>query len=354
MHRFRGIGTYVRGLARRLREQKNIPIEFWGWQGDEPFAVDPPHTALWLPRFRMPEYRGAWVFAQLAMRRRASRSGVRVVHFTDPEALVQLRAHAILATVYDLIPMREGVSPRRVFTWLGYRSYLRALRRVKKMFAISEETARDLETMMGINPSRVVVVRPGVDIPSEQDASRRPERGPYFLFIGGPNPNKNLSVLVDAMALCTDLDEELVVTGQWLPGQLAALRTRLAAQGLVSRVHHLGYVATAELPGLMRHATALVIPSLHEGFGLPVAEGLAAGAVVIHSDIPVMDEISAGSALLFDPRSPEALAVRLREVSRDHQVRDRLRDAGRARALRLTWDDALEATLATYEAELAR
>ena len=352
-HRFRGIGTYVRGLAERLRDQKDLPIEFWGWQGDEPFAVDAPHTTLWLPRMRMPEYRGAWIFAPLAMRRRAAQSRVRAVHVTDPEALVNLGRHTVLTTVYDLIPLREGVSPRRVFAWLGYRRYLRALRRVPKMFAISEETARDLERLMGIGPPRVVVARPGVAMPGEEDALRRRER-PYFLFIGGPNPNKNLSVLIDAMALCTDVAEELVVTGQWLPGQLASLQARLAAMGLEGRVHHLGYVPAADLPGLMRHATAMVIPSLHEGFGLPVAEGLAAGAVVVHSDIPVMEEISAGAALMFDPRSPEALAARLREVSRDQQLRHRLRGAGRSRAVQLTWDAAVEVTLATYEAELRR
>src|SRR5689334_1218360 len=98
-HRFRGIGTYVRGLAGRLAAQSEVPIEFWGWGGEVPLMVRPPHSALWLSRPPMPEYRGAWLFAQLAMRRRARRSGAGAVHMTDPDALVQLAGRHVLATV---------------------------------------------------------------------------------------------------------------------------------------------------------------------------------------------------------------------------------------------------------------
>src|SRR6202521_4893497 len=70
-HRYRGIGTYVRGLASRLVAQTEIPIEFWGWTGDGQLEVPPPHRAVWLPKRPTPQYRGAWIFAQLALRQRA-------------------------------------------------------------------------------------------------------------------------------------------------------------------------------------------------------------------------------------------------------------------------------------------
>jgi alpha-1,3-rhamnosyl/mannosyltransferase len=111
-------------------------------------------------------------------------------------------------------------------------------------------------------------------------------------------------------------------------------------------------VPDAELAALMRGATALVVPSRYEGFGLPVGEGLAAGAVVVHSRIPVLDEVSAGAALTFGPESAEELAAALRQAASDTRLTGELRQRGIKRAAELTWDAALEATLDAYRTTL--
>jgi glycosyltransferase involved in cell wall biosynthesis len=350
-HRYRGIGTYVRGLAQRLVDQTDIPIEFWGWADDEPFDAPPPHRELWLPRFPMPRYRAAWFFAQTAMRRRARQSKVAAVHVTDPDALTPLKGKDLLATVYDLIPLREGVSPRRVFAWAGYRAYLRALRRVDSLFAISSETAKDVVELLHVEPDRVVIVPPGIDLMPPRGGAVE-SSGPYFLFIGGPNPNKNLSVLLDALALIPDVPAELRITGHWLPKQVEALNARLATMGLSGRAHHMGFVPSGDLPGLMRQATAVVVPSLSEGFGLPVGEGLAAGALVIHSAIPVLEATSAGAAMTFNPRSAAELAACMRRAATDPGAQGLFRTRGVRRARELTWDAGVERTLAAYRALL--
>jgi alpha-1,3-rhamnosyl/mannosyltransferase len=102
----------------------------------------------------------------------------------------------------------------------------------------------------------------------------------------------------------------------------------------------------------MRRATALVVPSRLEGFGLPVGEGLAAGAAVVHSRIPVLEETSAGAALTFDPNSAEELAGSLRRASGDQLLNRDLRARGLRRAKNLTWDAAVERTLAAYRTVL--
>jgi glycosyltransferase involved in cell wall biosynthesis len=350
-HRFRGIGTYVRGLAQRLSLQSEIPIQFWGWAGEDLIQVPPPHIVVGLPRRPMPEYRGAWLFAQLAMRRRAATSTVRAVHVTDPDALTGLPRKRLLTTVYDLIPLKQGVRRRSVIARAGYAAYLRALQRAATLFAISDETASDLMGMLRIPAARIVVARPGIDLPATASHPLSPSR-PYFLFLGGPNPNKNLGVLVDAMALSTDLKEELLVAGHWLPRQVAALQAELKTRGLQDRIRHIGFVPEAELAELMTSATAMVIPSRYEGFGLPVGEGLAAGAVIVHSRIPVLEEVSAGVALAFGPDSAEELATCLRRVASDQRLTTELRRRGIQRAKELTWDAAVEATLNAYRATL--
>lgn len=342
----------MRGLATRLALQSDISIEFWA-TADPPFDIPPFHEVRRLPTLPAPQYRGAWLFAQLAMRRAAWTSGVQAVHITDPDALTPLRSHKLLATVYDLIPLKEGLNVRRPVAWAGYRSYLRALKQADVLFAISQQTAADVSSLLGVPAGRIVVAPPGIDLLPPNSPTANDAR-PYFLFLGGPNPNKNLLRLLDALALNPDLPEELIVAGRWLPKQIAELEAKLRAQGMTGRVRHIGFVPSAELPNLMRQATALVIPSLDEGFGLPVGEGLAAGAVVMHSRIPVLEEVSAGNALTFDPHSSQELGERLRAVSADPRLRADLRARGRDRALNLTWDLAIESTLQAYRRVLGQ
>ena len=350
-HQYRGIGTYVRGLAKRLFEQTEIPIEFWAWSGGSSISPPAPHTALLLPRIPMPKYRGAWLFAQLAMRRRARTSKVRAIHLTDPEALTPLAGRKLLATVYDLIPLKQGLGSSRVLARTGYQSYMKSLVKADTLFAISEQTAADLIDMLRIPGSRIKLAPPGVDLPKPSGPAVKRTKT-YFLFLGGPNPNKNLPVLLDAMAQCTDLDQEVRVGGHWLPKQVASLERQIESGGLKGRVLFVGFVPAEELAGQMRDATALVIPSLMEGFGLPVAEGLAAGALVIHSRLPVLEEISAGAALTFDPNSAADLAAALRRAATDTAVATELRTKGLERAEKLTWDAAVKTTLATYRSIL--
>ena len=351
-NRVRGIGTYVRGLASQLAAQDEVAIEFWGWQDDLPLEIRPPHRAVLMKRSVMPEYRGKWLFAQLAMQRRARASSVRAVHITDPDALTPLAGHKLLTTVYDLIPLRQGISRKRIIGWAGYRTYIRNLRRVDTYFAISKQTGRDLTDLLGVPSEKIVIAAPGINLPPPSGATFGGAR-PYFLYLGGPNPNKNLPNLLDAMARTPTLPEELLIAGHWLPKQVAALNARVSASGLAGRVRHIGFVPDGELAVRLRDATAVVIPSRSEGFGLPVGEGLAAGGLVAHSRIPVLEDTSGGAALTFDPDSAEQLAESLRRASAGGADTRELRERGLRRAKDLTWDEAVGATIDSYREALA-
>lgn len=333
LHRTRGIGTYVRGLAAQLLEQREIRIEFWGWADDRPFEVPAPHRALWLPRGIVPRTRFPFLLRQ-AMRLRHRISKARTVHVTDPNALAE---PGLMTTVYDLIPLhRRGTSP-------DYQRYLSRLKSASLLFAISQTTADDVVTSLGVAREKVVLARPGVSLPDLSAPAEPPKvQGPFFLYYGSPDPHKNLQVLIEAIKLSPDLKEKLVVAGDWPPAHVE----RLLAEPI--RVEHVGYVSPSQLLSLQRACTAVVMPSLIEGFGLPVAEAMAAGAAVVHSRLPVLEEVSAGHALTFTPRSPDELAACLRSVSLDTELRRELQVAGRRRAEALTWDEALANTLRAY------
>ena len=352
MHRVRGIGRYVSGLARALAAQNEIPIEFWGWHDDLPFDVRPPHRGLWLRRFGLPRSRWSWLLGPLGMRLRHRLSRVPVVHITDPRALVGLDG-TTLTTVYDLIPLMDPDWQRTASDWRAYEKYLRRLPRAGGIFAISNQTAQDLRQQLHIPPPDVYLAPAGVEIPPADPGGIVPGEK-YFLYVGSADRHKNVPVLLEAYARSTNLPERLLLVGPWYGPNVQMLSEWLRGhEVLQERVSYQGYVPDDELIRLIRGATALVLPSRQEGFGLPVAEALAAGGVVIHSRIPVLQDVSQDAALTFDADSPEELADALRRASQDAQLRTKLQALGMARARSLSWRPALETTLAVYRALLS-
>ncbi len=280
---------------------------------------------------------------------RSSVSSVGAVHITDPNALVAPVRHRLMTTVYDLIPLHQGRSAEPP----GYRRYLKRLQSAGTIFAISQATAEDVVATLSVPQGRVVVARPGVEIPPSDESPIARARGKYFLYVGSPDPHKNLAVLLEAMKLRPQLEEKLLITGNWPDPAVSALRSQVESDLLLrGRVEHLGYVTREEQLSLFRSSTAVVMPSLFEGFGLPVAEAMAAGAPVIHSRLPVLEEVSAGCALTFDPWSAEELALCLARVSTDDALRRDLISRGRTRADSLTWAEALDRTLRVYREAL--
>ncbi len=105
-----------------------------------------------------------------------------------------------------------------------------------------------------------------------------------------------------------------------------------------SHVVHAGYVPERDKPALLGGASALVYPSLYEGFGLPVLEAMAAGTAVVASDVSSLPELVDGAAILVDPYDTAAIADGIRRVLDDDDLRDKLREAGTARAAAFTWE----------------
>jgi alpha-1,3-rhamnosyl/mannosyltransferase len=142
---------------------------------------------------------------------------------------------------------------------------------------------------------------------------------------------------------------------------LEKLGVELVAAG-VRRSHHthsddlkgirgLGYVDEALLPALYAGARAFVLPSLHEGFGLPPVEAMRAGVPVSTSDRGALPEACGGAALLFDPDDPAATTDAVLRTVQDEELRARLVVAGKARAAELTWERSAEAVDAVLQRE---
>ena len=232
-------------------------------------------------------------------------------------------------------------------------------RRADHIIAVSESTQRDLVEIYRLDPRRITVTHEG---PSEifkpmdsEQVQRRLEEAygiptPFLLYVGNLEPRKNLSRLLEAFAQLKRKDriaQKLVIVGQkaWLYDDI--LET-VRKNSLEQQVILTGYVPSADLPAFYNAASAMIYPSLFEGFGLPVVEAMACGTPVITSVGSSLEEIAKGAAVLVDPYSVSCIAAAIDKVANSADLRQELRQAGLARAAQFSFRRMAEQTRSVY------
>ncbi len=268
----------------------------------------------------------------------------RVDAFIGTEWLYPRQRHGVRAAiVYDLVPLRFPHHATKA-TLRMHRAKLGDVRRADVVFCISRATARDVTSRLGVPGDRIRIARPGVaerfrrartPLTAEHPAGGRP----YVVAVGTLEPRKNLVSLVDAFATLHARHPELalvLIGAEGWGGDPVARRT--AALGLGDAVVRTGYVTTDLLPTLVAGARAFCLPSLFEGFGMPVPEAMAAGVPTVASDDDSLDEACGDAALRVVARDVDALADALETAVFDGAERSRLIAAGHAHVAGLTWD----------------
>jgi glycosyltransferase involved in cell wall biosynthesis len=196
----------------------------------------------------------------------------------------------------------------------------------------SAATAADVRRHWGVE-AVIVHHGPGQSPPPDRGAPR------HFLYVGDAEPRKNLPRLLEAFASYRAAGGELGLV-------LAGTAPDPGAPGVrVAR--------DPDLPALHRNAAALVLPSLHEGFGLPALEAMHAGTPVLAADVPALREVCAEAARYADPRDVAALATGLTELATVPPLREELRRRGTARAAEFSWRASARAHVSAYEQAIA-
>lgn len=236
-----------------------------------------------------------------------------------------------------------------------------SVRRASHLTTVSEYSRTDICTRLGVDRRDVTVVRPWLPPPpGDGPAATDPDLPPrYLLYPAATYPHKNHLVLVEALARLGDAaDAHLVLTGAGGAGawgsagsSLRQVRVAVRSAGLTGRVHELGWLPARRYARVLRGATALVFPSRFEGYGLPVAEALAAGVPVLASDAASLPEVvgrgdEAGGVLL-PPDDAGAWAEAIRRVTLDDE-RDRLHRMASRRYAVLRAHDPVDSLLRVY------
>ncbi|HEV7239978.1 MAG TPA: glycosyltransferase family 1 protein [Thermoanaerobaculia bacterium] len=312
-----GIGTYIRGLVRGLAEIG----------APETFVLFVPRAIPELPFEQIVIDAPTYSLSELPVLGRAI-VRARLDLFHSPDLMLPWTSCPTVVTLHDVI--RSHYPPRNPAARL-YVAVMtpRALHKSKRVLTVTEAAKRAILETFDCDPAKIVVTPNGVDEIFFADGPRA--EGRYFLFVGNDKPHKNVERLVVATRRLDDSTTRLLLVG----GDFERYRD---IEGVIAP----GFVPGDELAALYRGAIALVMPSLEEGFGLPVLEAMAAGTPVIASDIPALVEVSGGAAFLVDPRSTESIASAMKNVTRQHV------DRARARAAEFTWRRCAELTLGVY------
>jgi glycosyltransferase involved in cell wall biosynthesis len=238
-----------------------------------------------------------------------------------------------------------------------------AVRRSAVLIAVSEFTKSRLLERYKVDATRVVVTPNGVSgrwrrlgdhqVKASLGGLGLPER--FVLHVGNLHPRKNVPRLVRAVAQVRDsVDKELglVLAGQpwWRTDDIDEA---VDAVGGRAWVHRLGYVDESTLLALYSGARVVAYPSLYEGYGLPAAEALACGAVLVASRTTALPEVTGEAAILVDPADVDQLAEGIAKAVADEDLRSTLRAAGPRRAAMHTWDRCAELTAHAYRLAIA-
>jgi glycosyltransferase involved in cell wall biosynthesis len=327
-----GIGRYLREVLR------GASLEGWPCvaYGDAGARLDPPLPGV---DWRLLDTSWTQWWDQVRLPRALARDAADV--FLSPYYKGPLSAPCpVVLTIHDLFFIGYPGQSRPVYdaTMTGMARLYAA--RAAAIIADSEYSKRSIVARLGVRASKVNVIPVALGAeftpvpPGDALLARYNVTRPYVLYVGNFKPHKNLARLVRAFALLPGplrSRHSLVLAGGGEDGR-ATLVALAATLGVGARVIFPGRVADEDLPALYSGAAAFVLPSLEEGFGLPVLEAMACGAPVVASNRASLPELVADAGLVFDAEREGDLAAALARVLADTTLADDLRHRGRARA----------------------
>ncbi len=343
---YRGLGRVTAQLARRLIRRDDLDVTLFvprhahvpnAWYRGARAVVHLPQPS-----------RGAFLFDGPAWTLVLRRHPVDVVHLPAWGVPPGIPA-PVVSTLHDITPLRIPDSIGSAWARRRARQRLETHRRASLVHAVSVTTATDAVHGLGIPPDRVRVAGWGVDTGLFHPAPETSRH--HVLFVGGADAHKRVELLIEAWSDPDAADlPPLTITG----GAARAPRVREAAQEHPNRIVLAGIVDDDHLAELYRTAVALVLPSLWEGFGLPVLEAMASGCVPIVTACASLPEVGRDAAIYVPAGAPAtSWSQAVRTLIRNRSLRTTLAERALAVAQRATWEQALDPLVAIYR-EAAR
>lgn len=354
-----GIGRYVRELSLALLKNDRSPklLFLGGRKAAEAMPLNTAAPFLFMnARSKIYGLGEQWEIWQ------KSRGAdlLHVPHFNVPMA----RSGKLVVTVHDLIYLKEANASRSRWARPYASLLMRAIeKKASTVIAVSRATKNDLlELFPGIGEDRVRVIyeaaspifRP-VDTPISLLTFKEQHslRAPFILFVGSLRPHKNILRLIEAVAGLRrerGLPHELVIVGK-SNAHSTDIREAMVKNTFV---RYLGELPDKDLAYLYNLTDLFVLPSLKEGFGLPLVEAMACGAPVAAANRSSLPEVVGDAGVLFDPERVDALSEAIYNVLKNTELRKKMADQSLERSQLFSWERTAAETLEVYEKALSQ
>ena len=353
-----GIGRFAYELLVRIekavREGKTAFSQVRVYLPSSPLPDMPKASSVW--EYRVLSPKSFWTIFRLPIALQWDRPYADVVfsptHYV-PRFVSIPRVMAIMDTSYLLYP--ELFRPQDLHKLIHWTAY--SARVTARIITISEYSKRAIIKAYNVASRQVQVVYPGLvktsskvtamkdDVTKKYDISSR-----FILSVGTLQPRKNFTKLIEAFSHISDSNIDLVIVGKkgWLYEEILAAPKTYGVEG---RVKFLEFVPDADLPALYSLAQFFVLPSLYEGFGLPVLEAMAHDCSVVVSDVSSLPEIAGEAALYINPESVKSIEEGISlALAQKGTEKEKKRIAEGARRVKLfTWDKAAKDVIASLE-----
>jgi glycosyltransferase involved in cell wall biosynthesis len=355
-------GRYVERLLHYLQQVSHEhtytvllkPEDFDGWEPSNPQFTK---QACPFKEFTFSE--------QAGLRKQIMNIAPDLVHFPFAQQPIFYRGTSV-TTIQDLtaIRFRNPTKNWLVFTFKQqvYRWVIkRAARKSKELITPTEFVKKDVAAYAHVPLDKITVTLESADpIPDSPAAPKNIQdhdlqKSKYVMYVGRPQPHKNLWRLVEAHALLrrTYPGLLLVLVGK-KDTMYRLIEERARREGLLDGIVFTGFASEGELKWLYQHAQAYVFPSLSEGFGLPPLEAMHAGAPVVASNATCIPEVLGDAAQYFDPLNPADIAAKVGDVIGNPLLRAELRAKGTKQVAKYSWRRMAEQTLAVYDKALQK
>lgn len=283
---------------------------------------------------------------------------IDLLHATD-HLIPNFGKVPVVATLMDAIPLSHPEWASAKFRSAKNAIWRRSVRFASHVITISEHSKQEIQTHFAVPAEKITVIPLGVDerwfrpITTEARSETLQRYGfpnKFFLSLGTLQPRKNIARIIEAyLSLPEGIKNAvpLVIVGRagW---QCDEIVDALESKAYGASVIWLKHLPDDELLAVMKSATALVFPSLYEGFGLPVLEAFAAGTPVITSNITSLPEVAGDAALLVNPFDTASIAQAMLQLLEQPELANMLREKGRIRALGHSWNHTASMTLDVY------
>ncbi len=352
-----GIGQFAYEVLSQFAKLKSPDVRFEIYLKRRPVSDMPRATSGWAYKVFGP--RPLWT--QLALPYHLYREKPRPdVFFTPSHYAPRFSPVPTVVSIMDLSYLFfpeyfKSSDLKQLKSWTAY-----SVKKAARVVTISNSTKDDIIAEYGVLPKNVSVVYSGIKsgislaphiYSMEELKAKYGIKDSYILFVGTLQPRKNISRLIEAFSYLSEKsrqETDLVIVGKkgWLYEDILAAPRKF---GVPEQVKFLDFVPDDELGELYKHAQCYVLPSLYEGFGLPVLEAMQYGCPVITSKVSSLPEAGGDAVLYVDPENSKDIAEKIEKLLSDNDLRKKLIDKGKLQVKKFSWEKTARETLAVLK-----